>query len=210
MGEPRKKRKQYETPRKQWDKRLLEAERKLANTYGLVNKREIRRPMTWLKYKRNQAKSLLALTMDKRMQRQQELISGLTKIGMISGESTLDDVLGLKIEGILEKRLQTMVFRKGLANSVKQARQFITHGHIAINGKRVSSPGYIVPVSEAQAIGWYRKPIKIENEKPAKDLKKEFEEAAGAALASEGAVAESAEGKPESAEPAQNDKEGAP
>src|SRR3989338_8327022 len=131
MGEPRKKRKQYETPRKQWDKRLLEAERKLANTYGLVNKREIRRPMTWLKYKRNQAK---------RMQRQQELISGLTKIGMISGESTLDDVLGLKIEGILEKRLQTMVFRKGLANSVKQARQFITHGHIAINGKRVSSP----------------------------------------------------------------------
>src|SRR3989344_1511089 len=145
MGEPRKKRKQYETPRKQWDKRLLEAERKLANPYGL-----------------------------------------------------------------LEKRLQTMVFRKGLANSVKQARQFITHGHIAINGKRVSSPGYIVPVSEAQAIGWYRKPIKIENEKPAKDLKKEFEEAAGAALASEGAVAESAEGKPESAEPAQNDKEGAP
>ena len=181
MGEPRKKRKQYETPRKQWDKRLLEAERKLSDTYGLVNKREIRRFMTWLKYKRRQVKSLLALPLDKRAQRQQELISGLRKIGLVEGEASLDDVLGLKIEGLLERRLQTMVFRKGLANTAKQARQFITHGHVAINGKRVSSPGYIVPVSEAGAIGWYRKPIKVETSEPKRDLKKEFEEASGAA-----------------------------
>ncbi len=183
MGQPKKKRKLYETPRKHWDKRLLEAERKLSDTYGLVNKREIRRPMTWLKYKRKQTKGLLALPMDKRMQRQQELISGLSKIGMVRPDGTLDDVLGLKIEGFLEKRLQTMVFRKGLANTPKQARQFVTHGHIAINGKRVSSPGYVVPVNEANAIGWYRKPIKTENEQTKKDLKKEFEESAGDAIA---------------------------
>ena len=182
MGEPRKKRKQYETPRKQWDKRLLEAERKLADAYGLTKKREIRRLMTWLKYKKKQAKGLLALTMEKRQQRQAELMSGLMKIGLAKPESTLDDVLGLKIEEVMEKRLQTLVMRKGLALTPKQARQFITHGHIAINGKRVSSPGYIVSADEANFIGWYRKPIKLETAHQAKkDLKKEFEEAAGAA-----------------------------
>ena len=179
MGEPRKKRKQYETPRKQWDKRLLETERKLSDTYGLTKKREIRRLMTWLKYKKKQAKGLLALSLEDRAQRQAELMSGLSKIGLAKADSTLDDVLGLKIEELMEKRLQTLVMRKGLATTAKQARQFITHGHIAINGRKVSSPGYMVPVSEEKAIGWYRKPIKIENTQPAKDLKKEFEEAAG-------------------------------
>ena len=198
MGEPRKKRKQYETPRKQWDKRLLETERKLSDTYGLVNKREIRRLMTWLKYKRKQAKGVLAMPLDKRMQRQQELMSGLRKIGLVGSEAALDDVLGLKIEGLLEKRLQTLVLRRGLANTSKQARQFVSHGHIAINGKRASSPGYIVPVAEAESIGWYRKPIKIENEKQEKrDLKNEFEEAAGGGAAP---VEGAAEGKGEAAD----------
>ena len=182
MGEPHKKRKLYETPRKQWDKRLLETERKLSDTYGLTKKREIRRLQTWLKYKKKQAKGLLALTLEKRKQRQDELMSGLSKIGLVKADSTLDDVLGLKIEEIMEKRLQTQVVRKGLATTAKQARQFITHGHISINGKRVSSPGYMVPVNEAGTIGWYRKPIKTTVE-PKKDMKKEFEEAAGAPAA---------------------------
>jgi len=64
----------------------------------------------------------------------------------------LDDVLDLTVEAILERRLQTLVFRKGLAKSIYQSRQLITHGHIAIDGKKVFSPSYIVPKNEEDKI----------------------------------------------------------
>ncbi|MBI4210197.1 MAG: 30S ribosomal protein S4 [Candidatus Diapherotrites archaeon] len=195
MGQPRKKRKQYETPRRQWDTQLLERERKLSNTYGLTTKRELRRSETWLKYKRKAAKELLALPIEKRTQRQEELMSGLRKIGLVKPDATLDDTLGLRIDELLEKRLQTLVMRKGLALTPKQARQFVVHGHISIAGKKVTAPGYLVPTEEVQQIGWYRKPIKTETA-PKKDIKKEFEEAAGiagTAIAAEGPATEEPE-----------------
>ena len=112
------------------------------------------------------------------MQREKELMSGLRKIGLVKGEATLDDVLGLKVNEVLEKRLQTLVLRKGMANTSNQARQFIVHGHVAILGKRISAPSYLVPVGEASEIRWANRKILID-EKPKKDLKKSFEEAKG-------------------------------
>lgn len=181
MGDPIKRRKTYQTPRKKWDKQLLETERKLVNFYGLKNKKELRKAEAWSKRKRTIAKDLMVLPMESRVQRQQELMSGLRKYGLVRADGTLDDVLGLKIEEILEKRLQTQVMRKGLANTSKQARQFIVHGHISINGKKIDAPSYLVPTEEASSIGWFRTPIKIENDKPKKDTKKEFDEALGTA-----------------------------
>ena len=61
MGDPKKRRKRYETPRKKWDKQLLETEKKLLEFYGLVNKRDLRKHITWLKNKRQIARGLLAL-----------------------------------------------------------------------------------------------------------------------------------------------------
>ncbi len=201
MGDPKKKRKQYETPRKTWDRGLLERERKLVNTYGLKNKREVRRNETWLRNKRKLARDLLALPLEIRIQRERELIGGLSKIGLVKAGGTLDDVLGLKAEELLEKRLQTVVFRKGLANSAKQARQFITHGHIAINGKKVSSPNYLVPLSETGSIAWFKEPVQFEvarkTSRKEKDIKQEFEEVIGIAEGKEDAAAASAQ-------PAQN------
>ncbi|MCQ4335807.1 MAG: 30S ribosomal protein S4, partial [Sulfolobales archaeon] len=52
-------------------------------------------------------------------------------------------------------RLQTIVFKKGLARTIHQARQLIVHGHIAIGGRRVTSPGYIVKKSEEDLIDFY-------------------------------------------------------
>lgn len=180
MGDPKRRRKQYETPRKTWDRNLLYRERKLVDTYGLKNKKELRRHETWLRNKRKLARGLLALQLEKRVQREKELIGGLAKIGVVKGNAILDDVLSLKVEELLEKRLQTTVFRKGMANSVKQARQFIIHGHIAVNGNKVSAPSYMVHVSQANYISWFKKQIKTEEKKSAKtkavDLKKEFEE----------------------------------
>ena len=184
MGDPAKKRKQYETPRKKWNKTLLETEKKIVSEYGLKNKRELRRAGTWLKNKRDIAKSLLALPLEKRLQRETELGGGLKKIGLTNDNSTLDDVLSLKVEELLEKRLQTIVFKKkDFANTVKQARQFVVHGHIAIGGKKVDAPGYVVRTSEVAEVGWYRKPLKVKEEKAKKDLKREFEESSGEAAA---------------------------
>ncbi|MEM4848851.1 MAG: 30S ribosomal protein S4, partial [Ignisphaera sp.] len=66
-----------------------------------------------------------------------------------------NEILSLTVEAILERRLQTIVWKKGLAKTVYHARQLITHGHIAINGKKVTSPGYLVSRSEEQYIDYY-------------------------------------------------------
>lgn len=178
MGDPKKRRKLYETPRKKWDKQLLESEKKLVEFYGLKNKKDLRKHATWLRNKRSIARRVLAYELEERQVREKELISGLSKIGLVRQDATLDEVLSLKLESLLERRLQTQVLRRGLANTSKQARQFIVHGHIGIKGKRINAPSYLVPVDESSEINWYKEPLQIEV-KPKKDLKKEFEEAKG-------------------------------
>ena len=86
----------------------------------------------------------------------QMVIKKLTKMGILPENATLDDILNLTVEDFLERRLQTLVYRQGLANTIKQARQMIVHGHIAIDGKRVTAPGYIVEKDEESKIGFYR------------------------------------------------------
>jgi len=70
------------------------------------------------------------------------------KLGILQETAVLDNVLDLTIEDILERRLQTIVFRKGLARTIFQSRQLITHGHITIDDRRVTIPGYIVPKAD--------------------------------------------------------------
>ena len=73
-----------------------------------------------------------------------ELLAQLKKKGILQETAVLDNVLDLTIEDILERRLQTIVFRKGLARTIFQSRQLITHGHVTIDNRRVTIPGYIV------------------------------------------------------------------
>ncbi len=81
-----------------------------------------------------------------------ELLARLKKQGILQETAVLDNVLDLTIEDILERRLQTIVFRKGLARTIYQARQLITHGHITIDFRRVTIPGYIVHKEEEAKI----------------------------------------------------------
>ncbi|HDD67213.1 MAG TPA: 30S ribosomal protein S4, partial [Candidatus Thorarchaeota archaeon] len=60
----------------------------------------------------------------------------------------------LTLEDVLERRLQTIVFRKGLACSMYHARQLVTHGHIALDGARVTTPSRIITVEEEPRIGY--------------------------------------------------------
>ncbi|KAF5426795.1 small subunit ribosomal protein S4 [Candidatus Methanophagaceae archaeon] len=69
--------------------------------------------------------------------------------------ANLADVLELDVEHILDRRLQTCVHKKGLANSPKHARQLIVHGHIVVNNRRVTIPSYIVDRDVEREIDYY-------------------------------------------------------
>ncbi len=173
MGDPKRAERHYEIPRKHWDLSVIESERKTMETYGLKNKRELHRLQAMVKTKRHNARGLLALSAEQRAKRQSELLKSLEKIGLLPEHATLDDVLILSIEELLERRLQTIVWRKGLANSIGQARQFIVHGHIAINGRKVDRPSYIVSKSEEEKISYYGKPMQLAAKETVEEIKKE-------------------------------------
>jgi small subunit ribosomal protein S4 len=170
MGDPARKTKTYSRPRKPWDRGRLEAERKLKKNYGLKAKRELWKTEGILRKKRQSARKLLALPLERSQQQEKELVKSLHRIGILNENAGLDDVLGLSSAEFLERRLQTIVLRKGLANTAKQARQLIVHGHIGVNGKKVTAPSYLVRTHDA--IAYYGKPIVLQAP-PKRENKKE-------------------------------------
>lgn len=85
---------------------------------------------------------------------QRDLIKKLNRLGILGPEAEFDDVLLLTVEDMLKRRLQTLVFEKGLAQTIYQARQLIVHGHIQIKGKKINAPSYIVKREEEDFIGF--------------------------------------------------------
>ncbi len=153
MGDPKKQRKKFDTPRFPWRKDILQEELKLQGQYGLRNKHELWRHKTTLSKARAIARSLISQPAETRAKMENELLAQLKKKGILQETAVLDNVLDLTIEDILERRLQTVVFRKGLARTIFQARQLITHGHVTIDNRRVTIPGYIVlKADEAKVI----------------------------------------------------------
>jgi len=144
MGDPKKQRKKHETPRFPWRTDTLQTELRLLGQYGLRNKRELWRHETTLSRFREIARSLLGAPTEQRQTPEKQLLDRLKRLGVLPETAALDDVLDLAIEDLLQRRLQTIVFNKGLAKSIHQARQLITHGHIAIQGQRIPSPSYLV------------------------------------------------------------------
>jgi len=154
MGDPKKQRKKYDTPRFPWQIDTLEAELKLLGQYGLRNKREIWCNKTLLSKYRGIGRSLLGMSVVERRIQEKQILDKLHRLGILPDAAALDDVLDLALEDILGRRLQTLVFQRGLAQSIQQSRQLITHGHIAIEGRRVSSPSYLVLKDEETKIAY--------------------------------------------------------
>jgi len=154
MGDPKKPRKKYETPKFPWQTDTLQAELRLIGEYGLRNKRELWRHKTMVSKFRGVARALLGMSGEERRKREKQLLNRLYRLGILPKDAELDDVLDLTVEDILERRFQSLVFRKGFAKSMHQARQFIVHGHMAIGGRRISSPGYLVLREEEGKIGY--------------------------------------------------------
>jgi len=152
MGDPKKQRKKFETPRFRWRKDILQEELKLIGQYGLRNKHELWRHKTALSKARGIARSLIGKTPEERTKMENELLARLKKLGILAETAVLDNVLDLAIEDLLERRLQTIVFRKGLARTIFQSRQLITHGHINIGNRRVTVPSYTVSKEEEEQV----------------------------------------------------------
>ncbi|MHA1310911.1 MAG: 30S ribosomal protein S4 [Candidatus Helarchaeota archaeon] len=152
MGDPKKSKKKYSKPSHPWEAERLHEELILVGTYGLRNKRELWRHQTMLRKYRRRARDIRIMPKEKQEKETEILIKKLHRIGVLPENATIDDVLQLTVSDILERRLQTVVFRKGLAKTPYQARQFIVHGHIAISGKRILIPSYIVTIDEEPEI----------------------------------------------------------
>ena len=157
MGYPGKKRKSYDTPKHPWQAARMAGELELVKKYGLRNKKELWKAHSVLRRYRADARRLLAegeLSGHNKTEADQ-ILARLIRYSVLSTDSNIDDILGLQTNAVLERRLQTLVHRFGFARSPKQARQFITHGHIAINGMRVTVPGMLVSKEEEAGIGYY-------------------------------------------------------
>lgn len=157
MGGKKKSRKTYldGKPKKLWNTQLLLEELQLMGEYGLRNKRELWKARSLLKHIVRRARSLLSMRAEERAPLELPFKERLYKLGFIDDVNIpLDRVLSLDVRAILDRRLQTIVYRKGLAKTIYEARQLITHGHIAINGRRMRSPGFLVPRELEDKIGY--------------------------------------------------------
>jgi small subunit ribosomal protein S4 len=160
MGYPGKNTKSYETPKHPWQALRLAEEVGYVKTYGLRNKREVWKAQSMLRKYRRSAMKLLAEITEGELsghdrQIADDILNRLKRYSILSTEGNLDDILALDTKNFLERRLQTQVYRQGFASTIRQARQFITHGHISIANKKITIPSYIVSIDDEQNIEYY-------------------------------------------------------
>ncbi len=99
------------------------------------------------------------------------LLDRLQNLGLLKENPTLDAVLDLTLENILDRRLQSMVFKQGLARTMKQARQFIVHSHIAVKGTPITQPSHLVTIDEEKALTFVPRSALSDPEHPERSLK---------------------------------------
>ena len=175
MGDPKKLRKKYSPPRHPWQGARIASEKILVEEYGLKNKREIYKAQSLSRRFTKQAKNLIAEKTEQSQIEKKQLFSRLSKLNLLSKEADLDNVLGLTLKDILDRRLQTLVYKKKLSKTVKQARQFISHGNIAIRGQRVNSPSYLVKLEEENDIDFVADSSLSNKEHPERVIKEKVE-----------------------------------
>jgi small subunit ribosomal protein S4 len=166
MGDPRRLKKKFRKPKHPYQKERMTEELEFLGKYGLRNKREYWKSRTTLGNWRNLARYSRTLPKEQALEVQQTLIRKLNRLGIIGPEAEFEDVLLLTTEVILKRRLQTLVYEKGLASTIYQARQYITHGHIQVGGKKINAPSYIVKKEEEDLIGFApNSPLSMAKEK---------------------------------------------
>jgi len=147
--------KTYVTPKRPYEKERLDSELKMIGEFGLKNKKEVWRVKLLLAKVRKAARMLLTLEDKdpKRLFEGNALLRRLVRVGVLDEQHMkLDYVLGLKMEDFMERRLQTQVFKLGLAKSVHHARVLIRQRHIRVRKQVVDVPSYVVRLDSQKHI----------------------------------------------------------
>lgn len=170
---PIRKPKKYNRPKKLYDKTRIEQENALVRKYGLKNKQEIWRADYAIGKIRNIAKELItAPEEEKKAFIERQKAKGFEV-------ENITDILGLDKEDYLKRRLQSILVVKKLATTPRQARQFIAHKNVKINGVIVSSPSHLTTVIEEGTIEVKMKPKDLTKlDKEEEDLIEDIKEAA--------------------------------
>lgn len=152
MGDPKKQKKKFSTPSHPWQKERIEAEKEILKQYGLKRKYEIWKMDSTLRKFLNRAKTLIAQRTAQSELEKRQLLERLNSLGLLKKDSKVEDVLNLTLKDLMERRLQTLLTRKQMARTMMQAREFITHEHVAIGDRKVTAPSYLVTVKEEPGI----------------------------------------------------------
>ncbi len=167
MGDPKKLRRKWKRPRKTFNTARIAADKELKRDHGFRRKKEIWRLDYAFKHLMRRARKILA-TKDK--EAEEILMNKLIKMGLIEKKVHIDEILSMSFEDLCERRLQTILFKKDLATTLKQARQFIAHKKVRVGDKMVNQPNYIVLKDEEDKIKLKEKIKKPEVvEKPAEE-----------------------------------------
>jgi small subunit ribosomal protein S9e len=142
-------------PRRPYEKSRLDSELQLVGEYGLKNKREVWRVMFALSKIRSAARYLLTLEEkdEKRIFQGEALLRRLVRLGLLNeGERKLDYALAMTVSKMLERRLQTKVYKLGLAKSIHHARTLIQQRHIRVGRQLCDIPSFLVRVESEKHI----------------------------------------------------------
>ena len=159
MGAPKRNRKKFDKPKDIWNLARINADNALIKEYGLKNMSELWKVQSELSRIRGNVRLLLSGATGMGNV-EQALKTRLIKLGIIDKDTPIEKLLELSERSILDRRLESVVYKRGMARSMKQSRQLITHGFISINGRKLTVPGYLVNAEEESKIGYY-KPIDI-------------------------------------------------
>jgi small subunit ribosomal protein S4 len=163
----RQKRK-YSGPKHPWKAARIKEEHELAEQYGLRRMHEIWKVRAVLRNWQRLAKEIATFTGEKREAEQNILLKKIQKYEILSADADLDDVLSLTLKSLLDRRLATVVNKKGMTLTPKQARQFIVHGKVLVNGEKLNSPSYLVQAGDEISFKAGFKPKLKPEEAPAK------------------------------------------
>ena len=154
MGDIKRFKKKYTTPMHPWNATRIGLERDIKRKYGVANKKEIWKMESQLSTFKDTAKVLLTRSDAQAEKERDQMKKRMVSLGLIKAIAGMDDILSLQLRDIMNRRLQTLVFKRRMARSMKHARQLIVHEHITINGTKVTSPSYLVLISEETSIGF--------------------------------------------------------
>ena len=150
MGDPGRKHKKYSKPKKKFELARIKEEEALIQKYGLKNKKELWKAEFKIDKIRRQAKEIIS-----KPHQTEQLVSKLKVLGFKVG--AIDDFLALTKENLLERRLQTVLVRKGFAKTLKEARQLVVHKHVFVSKNIVNIPSFIVPTALEDEISLVKK-----------------------------------------------------